>query len=256
MKKYVLVSCMVLFALLGGANRSWALSAAPDMDMVENDFQSITISLVGESVLRVTGAAGQTLSIYNVTGVKVMNIRVDGSDKSYHLNLPQGCYIVKVGNVVKRLPSDNFFLLRGKTTDERTYRNYLSFSLFLLGSCRKHVPNQNTQLTLSYYDCLRQREEHITSFKVREALDSMIRNDNDSMLVDRRVKGYYLRRRPFVWINRKGVDSRADTLLAYSSIGFSEAKFRMPQIRRDLQRMRSLDFDKRNTANWWRPTEI
>lgn len=103
MKKYVLVSCMVLSALLGGANRSWAISTVLDMDRVENDFQSITISLVGESVLRVTGAAGQTLSIYNVTGVKVMNIRVDGSDKSYHLNLPQGCYIVKVGNVVRKI---------------------------------------------------------------------------------------------------------------------------------------------------------
>lgn len=103
MKKYVLVSCMVLSALLGGGNRSWAISTVPDMDRVENDFQSITISLVGESVLRVTGAAGQTLSIYNVTGVKVMNIRVDGSDKSYHLNLPQGCYIVKVGNVVRKI---------------------------------------------------------------------------------------------------------------------------------------------------------
>ena len=59
----------------------------------------------------------------------------------------------------------------------------------LLGSCREHVPNPNTELTLSYYDDLRQREDHITSFKVKEALDSMIRNDNDSMLVDRRVKG-------------------------------------------------------------------
>ena len=123
----------------------------------------------------------------------------------------------------------------------------------LLGSCREHVPNPNVELTLSYFDGLRQREKHITSFQVKEALDSMIRNDNDSMLVDRRVKGYYLRHRPLVWITRKGVDSRADTLLAYlrevDSIGFSEAKFRMPQIRRDLQRMRLLDFDKRNTAS-------
>lgn len=94
---------MVLVALLGGVNRSWAISTVPDMDRVGSDFQSITISLVGESVLRVTGAAGQTLSIYNVTGVKVMNIRVDGSDKSYHLNLPQGCYIVKVGNMVRKI---------------------------------------------------------------------------------------------------------------------------------------------------------
>lgn len=92
----------ILSALLGGANPS-AISTVPDMDRVENDIQAISISVVGESVLRVTGAAGQTLSIYKVTGVKVMNIRVDGSDKSYHLNLPQGCYIVKVGNVVRKI---------------------------------------------------------------------------------------------------------------------------------------------------------
>ncbi len=140
-------------------------------------------------------------------------------------------------------------------TDERMKGRIGIICLFaiLLGSCREHVPNPNTELTLSYYDGLRQREEHITSFKVKEALDSMIRNDDDSMLVDRRVKGYYLRHHPLVWISRKGVDSRADTLLAHlqevDSIGFSEAKFRMPQIRRDLQRMRLLDFDKRNTAS-------
>lgn len=103
MKKYLLVSCMVLSALLGGANRSWANATVPAMDIVENDVQSISIILVGESTLRVVGAAGQILSIYNVTGVKVMNIKVDSSDKSYHLNLPQGCYIVKVGNVVRKI---------------------------------------------------------------------------------------------------------------------------------------------------------
>lgn len=103
MKNYLLVSCLVLASLFCGVNRSWAASTVPGMDMVESDFQSISITLTGESVLRVTGAAGQTLSIYKVTGVKVMNIRVDGSDKSYHLNLPQGCYIVKVGNVVRKI---------------------------------------------------------------------------------------------------------------------------------------------------------
>lgn len=125
--------------------------------------------------------------------------------------------------------------------------------VIVLGSCREHVPNPNMQLTLSYYDSLSQRRERVSIRKVQEGLDSMIRNDDDSMLVDRRVKGYYLRHHDFVWISRKGVDSRVDTLLAHlqevDSIGLSEVKFRMPQIRKDLQRMRELRFDRRNTAS-------
>ncbi len=63
------------------------VSAAPAIEIVDIESEAITISVSGESVLRVTGAAGQTLHIYNVTGVRVMSIKVDGSDKSYNLNL-------------------------------------------------------------------------------------------------------------------------------------------------------------------------
>ncbi len=79
------------------------VSAAPAIEIVDIESEAITISVSGESVLRVTGAAGQTLHIYNVTGVRVMSIKVDGSDKSYNLNLTRGCYIVKVGNVVRKI---------------------------------------------------------------------------------------------------------------------------------------------------------
>lgn len=77
--------------------------AAPGIEIVDNEFQTITISVSSESVLHVTGAAGQMLSIYNVTGVRVMSIKVDSSDKSYNLNLPKGCYIVKVGKMVRKI---------------------------------------------------------------------------------------------------------------------------------------------------------
>lgn len=77
--------------------------ATASIEIVDNDFQSISISLNDESVLRVTGAAGQVLSVYNITGVKVLSIKVDGSDKSFNLNLPKGCYIVKVGKVVRKI---------------------------------------------------------------------------------------------------------------------------------------------------------
>ena len=32
-----------------------------------------------------------------------MNVKVDSSEKSYPLNLPKGCYIVKVGKVVRKI---------------------------------------------------------------------------------------------------------------------------------------------------------
>lgn len=100
MRKSILIFTL-LFATIGGAGLK--AMAAPALEVVESDMQSISVGLVGESVLHVTGAAGMVLSIYNVTGVKVMSFRVEGSDKSYNLNLPKGCYIVKVGKVVRKI---------------------------------------------------------------------------------------------------------------------------------------------------------
>ena len=55
------------------------------------------------STLRVTGGANLTLSVYSLTGAKVMCQKIDGDDKSWNLNLHSGCYIVKVGNVVRKI---------------------------------------------------------------------------------------------------------------------------------------------------------
>ncbi len=96
-----ILSLLLLSILLPGVPQT--SKAMPAIEIVENDFQSVTISINSESVLHVTGASGQTLDIYNITGVKVMSIKVDGSDKNYNLNLPKGCYIVKVGKVVRKI---------------------------------------------------------------------------------------------------------------------------------------------------------
>ena len=42
-------------------------------------------------------------NIYNVAGVRVMSFKVEGPDKRYELNLQKGCYIVKVGKVVRKI---------------------------------------------------------------------------------------------------------------------------------------------------------
>ena len=58
---------------------------------------------ISEQTLRVTGANGQMLFIYNVAGVRVMSLKIEGADKLIDLNLPKGCYIVKVGKVVRKI---------------------------------------------------------------------------------------------------------------------------------------------------------
>lgn len=100
MRKSILVLTL-LFTIMGGGLAK--ANPLPALEVVESDMQGITVGLVGESVLHVTGASGLMLSIYNVTGVKVMGFKVEGSDKSYNLNLPKGCYIVKVGKVVRKI---------------------------------------------------------------------------------------------------------------------------------------------------------
>lgn len=72
------------------------IADAPDVDKVV-----ITIS---ESVLRVSGAAGMTMAIYNVTGgVPVMKAKIDSPDRRFDLSLPRGIYIVQVGKAVRKI---------------------------------------------------------------------------------------------------------------------------------------------------------
>lgn len=79
-----------------------AAMAEPSVEIIENDFQNVTIT-VEESVIHVTGANGEMLYVYNVAGVRVKSVKVDGDDKRFDLNLPKGCYILKVGKTVRKV---------------------------------------------------------------------------------------------------------------------------------------------------------
>lgn len=94
----------ILFTILLslGALGVSSVSAAPAIEIVDAEFSQVSIIIEGSS-LRVTGATGLNLYVYNITGVRVLSVKVDGADKSYNLNLQKGCYIVKVGNVVRKI---------------------------------------------------------------------------------------------------------------------------------------------------------
>ncbi|MBQ0063636.1 MAG: secretion protein [Prevotella sp.] len=72
-------------------------------DNIETEVVAVTISQEGQSTIRIIGAQDKVLEIYKVTGVSVDRIRIDSNDKRIELNLPKGCYILKVGKVVRKI---------------------------------------------------------------------------------------------------------------------------------------------------------
>lgn len=123
----------------------------------------------------------------------------------------------------------------------------------LLCSCHDKVENMNHQLTLGSYAAFSYDSLTLNSHRIREQLDRMIRNDVDSTTADYRTRSYYMNDGAFLWIDRHGVDCRADSLLKFlhtlSGEGFSPEKFRVHQIEKDLSRIRNLDIPQGVSIN-------
>ena len=68
------------------------------------DFQDseVTIS-VSQGSVYVYGGEGMTIEVVSLTGNKVFEEQIDSPAQKFELNIPKGCYIVKVGNVVRKI---------------------------------------------------------------------------------------------------------------------------------------------------------
>ena len=99
MTKKILATIFFLGLMLGMPAKA---EAAAMIEVIDTEIQNVSLS-VNESVLHITGANGMVLHVYNVAGVRVMGVKVEGADKRIELNLPKGCYIVKVGKLVRKI---------------------------------------------------------------------------------------------------------------------------------------------------------
>lgn len=97
--KRIITLCLVFAFTISLPVVSHAYNA---VEIIEPEYQAVTVS-ANNSKLHIVGANNLVVEIYNVAGVRIMSIRVDGHDKYYDLNLPKGCYIVKVGKVVRKI---------------------------------------------------------------------------------------------------------------------------------------------------------
>lgn len=118
--------------------------------------------------------------------------------------------------------------------------------VMLLASCHDKPVNPNASLTLDDYTMLSSPALQLSGEQIRREVRRLVAADNDSTLSDVYARKYYKNNGPYMWIDRKGIDSRADTLLAYlrtvETFGFNPRKFCVGEIEHDLTCARNLDF--------------
>lgn len=95
-KLYIIALSMFLFGTMP------SVAMAQMDDEVETEMNAVTLN-VHDGKVHVTNAEGKNLEVYNITGVRVSLVRIDSNDKLISLNLTRGCYILKVGKVVRKI---------------------------------------------------------------------------------------------------------------------------------------------------------
>ena len=76
--------------------------AEPMTDGIEMSASGIQLTIKDGNV-HIVGAQGEVMEVFNLTGAKVATIRIDSGDKTFALNLSKGCYLIKVGKVVRKI---------------------------------------------------------------------------------------------------------------------------------------------------------
>lgn len=101
MTKYILTTIMMALLTLCAPVQVRANAA---IEIIENDFQPTAANItVNGGSIRVSGVNGKIMYVYNLAGVRIHSIKVEGADRTYDLNLSKGCYIIKVGTTVRKV---------------------------------------------------------------------------------------------------------------------------------------------------------
>ena len=81
------------------------LVKAAEVEMLQTEQtldDDITISVNGQWVT-VTGGQGLTLEVVSLTGRQIKTIKIETPAQRIELNIPKGCYILKIGKVVRKV---------------------------------------------------------------------------------------------------------------------------------------------------------
>ena len=96
---------LLIFTLMGMMLLSMpavALAGSPVAPGIEQMDEDVTVSIDGQTVT-ISGGQGQTLEVVSLTGRRVMTVKIDSPAQRIELNIPKGCYILKIGKVVRKV---------------------------------------------------------------------------------------------------------------------------------------------------------
>mgnify|MGYP003421008672 CR=1 FL=1 len=98
-KRLLIISLVTSFALTMPVARAASNAEPALLEQVQED---ITISVSGQTVL-INGAQGKTLEVISLTGRQVLTVKIDSPSQRIELNVPKGCYILKIGKVARKV---------------------------------------------------------------------------------------------------------------------------------------------------------
>ena len=100
MKKSLLIFSITLSFIIAWPSMMTAIPVAPGIEEFVDE--EVTITVKGQTVM-VNGAQGQTLEVISLTGRCIMTEKIDSPAQKIELNIPKGCYILKIGKVVRKV---------------------------------------------------------------------------------------------------------------------------------------------------------
>lgn len=103
MRKRLLILFTIVSAMTFSAHAS-AMVMEMEMGIAEQvePERVVTIEVEGNKV-DVKGADGMVLEVVSITGRQVATYKIDGPAQRVELNVPKGCYILKIGKVVRKV---------------------------------------------------------------------------------------------------------------------------------------------------------
>lgn len=100
MRKFTLIIFFIFSLLSTGISYA---QEAKKTKPVETEQSNVVLTIEGNMVHIQNVNSKAPLEIYNVLGVKITSTIIDSTDKTITLNLPKGCYILKIQDVVRKI---------------------------------------------------------------------------------------------------------------------------------------------------------
>lgn len=101
MKKKTIIMAVFACSLL--AVPAMAAPMVMEMGVAEQIEEPAPVISVDGNIVSVSGASGMKMEVVSLTGRAVATYKIEGPAQRLELNLPKGCYILKVGKTVRKV---------------------------------------------------------------------------------------------------------------------------------------------------------